>query len=251
MQTTQGTMLQSLRAVQQFIDANSTALAGVVQTGARKRLDDAVLALEGHAADQTGSALTSQGLTAKQSALRTVLLRDHMSPIARIAKADLPNTPEFQPLRMPRGRPTPERLSAAAAGMAQVATQFSDTFVKEGLPQDFVAQLTGAADTFVGSLTERIQTRGRRKGATTGVKAKLSEGRKVVHILDAFVKTALKDDAPLLANWNLVKRVPKTTGRAPATPATPAAPAAPAAPHAPAAPAAASATKAADAPAAS
>ena len=52
------------------------------------------------------------------------------------------------------------------------------------------------------------------------LKRKLSDGRKIVHILDAFVKSALKDDPALLRNWNLVKRVPRPTGRAAAGPST-------------------------------
>jgi hypothetical protein len=214
MQTTQGTMLQSLRSVKGFLDTNAAQLAGVVQTGARQRLDDAISALEGHASDQTGSVLTSKGLTQKQKVLRTALLRDHMTSISRIAKADLPATPEFLPLRMPRGKPTPERLAAAATGMAQVAAPFADVFIKAGMPQDFIAELSAAADDMVGSVSARTQTRGKGRGATTGLKAKLSEGRKIVHILDAFVKSALKDDPTLLSNWNVVKRVPKPTGRA-------------------------------------
>jgi hypothetical protein len=41
----------------------------------------------------------------------------------------------------------------------------------------------------------------------------LSEARRVVAILDSFVQTALADDAPLLQNWRLVARVPRTRGR--------------------------------------
>src|SRR5437879_5666935 len=221
MQTAQGTMLQSLRAVQGFLEQHADQLTGVVQTGARKRLDDAILALEGLVSDQTGSALASKGLTRKQRAQRMALLRDHMRSISRIAKADLPATPQFAPLRMPRGKPTLERLAAAAAGMAQVAEPFADIFVKAGMPADFIAQLNTAAADMVGSLSTRTQTRGRGAGATAGLKGKLSEGRKIVHILDAFVQSALKDDPSLVASWNLVKRVPKATMLA-ATTTTPA-----------------------------
>lgn len=212
MQTVQGSMLQSLRAVQGFLDEHAEQLAGVVQTGARKRLADAIAALDDHASTQTGSVLQARGLTQKQYALRATLLRDHMASIARIAQADLPATPEFHPLRMPRGRPTPERLAAAAAGMAQAAAPFADVFVRAGMPQDFVTQLTTAADDLVAAGAARTQTRGRGRGATLGLKQKLSEGRKVVAILDTFVRSALKDDPALLSNWNLVKRVRRQTG---------------------------------------
>src|SRR4051812_29096275 len=100
MQTMQGPVLQSLRAARAFLDANEASLAEVVKTGARKQLDDAIEELTSHASTQSGSFLEAKGSTQRQRALRKALLRDHMAPIARIAVAHLPNTPEVKPLRM-------------------------------------------------------------------------------------------------------------------------------------------------------
>jgi hypothetical protein len=222
MQTAQGNMLQSLRTVQAFLEENADTLAGVVKTGARQKLQDAIGELSTHASEQTGSTLAAQGATQKQRALRLALVRDHMAPISRIARADLPYTPEIEPLRLPKGRPSTEKLAAAAYGMAKAATPFSEVFVAAGLHTDFIAQLEGAADAMIVSLSERSQSRGKRSGATTGLKAKLRAGRNIVQVLDAFVKSALKDDPALLANWKTVKRVLKVTGRAAAAPAIPA-----------------------------
>jgi hypothetical protein len=54
MQTAQGTMLESLRSVETFLDAHADKLAGVVKTGARQKLTDAIAALDAHASDQSG-----------------------------------------------------------------------------------------------------------------------------------------------------------------------------------------------------
>jgi hypothetical protein len=221
MQTAQGNMLQSLRTVQAFLEENAAKLTSVVNSGARARLDAAIVELATHVTDQSGNHLASQGATKKQRALREALLRDHMGPVSRIARSDLPQTPEIEPLRMPRGKPTAERLAAAAYGMAKTATDHAPVFVAAGLPADFAAQLTGAADALVSSLSERSQSRGRRSGATKGLAKRLTDGRRIVHVLDAFVKSALKNDAPLLANWNKVKRVQRV-GVRPTTLATPA-----------------------------
>lgn len=227
MRTVQGSMLQSLRTVDAFLEEHADKLAGVVSSGSRQKLNDAIAELQSHAAEQTGSGLASQGATRKQLALRKALLRDHMAPIARIAKADLPQTPEIEPLRMPKGRPSIEKLAAAAYGMANAAAPFIGVFTTAGLPADFIAQLGNAADALVLSLSERSQSRGRQSGATKGLKSMLSAGRRIVHVLDAFVKSALKDDPALLANWNSVKRVQLVAVR-PATPTPPAPPAPPA-----------------------
>ena len=76
MQTAQGNMLQSLRAVHAFLDENAAKLTGVVNTGARQKLDDAIAQLSTHASDQTGHYLAAQGATQKKAALRAALLRD-------------------------------------------------------------------------------------------------------------------------------------------------------------------------------
>lgn len=207
MKTKQGSTLQSLRTVQLFLDSNADRLSAVNTTGARRQLDALIVALDGHVATQAGSHLIAMGLTQKQYALREALLRDHMAMIARIAAATLSPTEELIKLRMPIGRPTVERLAAAAHGMAQAAEPFAAAFVSDGMPVNFMEQLTGAADALVSSMTDRTNSRGSRRGATKGLETTLSRGRKIVHVLDAFVKSALRDEPSLLANWNVVKRV--------------------------------------------
>ena len=54
MQTTQGNMLQSLRAAEAFIDGNAATLTGVVSTGARQRLTGAIGAVRQRLRQPTG-----------------------------------------------------------------------------------------------------------------------------------------------------------------------------------------------------
>ena len=213
MQTRQGNMLQSLQTVQTFLEEHADKLGSVVNTGAKKKLAEAIADLAAHAVEQSGSNLASQGATKKQLVLRHALLHDHMEPISRIAKADLPLRPEIESLRMPKGKPSAQRLAAAARGMAQTAEVHAGVFVAAGLPQDFIARLNAATDALLVSLDERLQSRGKRSGATRGLTARLTAGRKIVHVLDSFVTTALRDDPALLANWKVVKRVRRTTSR--------------------------------------
>lgn len=220
MRTREGRTLQSLRAVKAFLDTNASALGDVVNTGARRRLDDVIAALADQVATQVGSELAAQGATKKKYALRRVLLRRHMAAVARVAKADLALSPALEPLRMPKGKPTTERLAAAADGMAKAAEPFAEIFTAAGLPMDFIRQLTDAADALRGSVAKRSQMRGARGGATESIRRRLSEGRKLVAVLDVFVSTALEDDPALLANWNIVKRVQKLAAGPAVTPST-------------------------------
>ena len=211
--TTQTKVLLSLRGAQAFLEANARRLPTVNATGARRRLDDDIARLSAHAAQQVASDLQARGATKLQRALRLALLRDHMSPIARIAKLELPRTPDVDPFRMPKGKPIVARLAAMAQGMAEAAAPHAEVFIAAGMPVDFIARLTQAADALLESVIYRTASRGRRAGATTGLGTQLSAGRQTVHVLDAFVKTELKDDAALLASWNSVKRVHKVPSR--------------------------------------
>ena len=207
MQTTQGRMLDSLKAVQGFLDEHAATLADVATGAARKRLDDVITELAAHVAEQSGSDLAAQGNTKKQSALRIALYRDHLAPISRIARADLPDTPEIQPLKLPRGRPSVQKLASIARGMAKAAAPYIPVFVLGGLPADFIARLDAATNALLQVAADRSRNRGRRGGATTGLKTRLSAGRKIVRVLDALVKSAGANDPVLLADWNIVKRV--------------------------------------------
>lgn len=222
MRTRQGSVFQSLRSVRAFLTANAAALGAIPGSGARKRLDDIVVALDGHAGAQSGTNLAAQSATQKHHVLRRALLHDHMAPIARIAASELPDSPELAPLRMPKGRPSAERLRALAYGMADAATPFADTFKNAGLADDFLVQLTAAADAMLGSVGDRRQSRVARAAATEGITVLLSAGRKVVHVLDAMVKRALKNDSSLLAAWNSAKRVQLVPGGGPSPEPAPA-----------------------------
>jgi hypothetical protein len=211
---TQANMLQSLESVQAFLEENADTLARVVNTGAKQRLADAIADLAAHVTKQSGSSIAANAATKRGLDFRHTLMRDHMEPIARIAKAELPRTPGIDALRMPKGQPPIQQLAAAARGMATEAERHADLFVAAGLEKDFIAQLTTATDALLTSVEERLQSRGRKSGATKGLTDRLAAGRRIVGVLDSFVKKELrKDDPALLANWNVVKRVRKTTVR--------------------------------------
>jgi hypothetical protein len=212
-QTVQGNLLQSLRAVEEFLDVNAARLEGVVNTGVRQKLGETISALEMYVAEQAGSSLASQGATQRNRALRTVLVRDHMAPIARLVQAELPPAPEVDALRMPNPAWSIERLAAAAHGMAQAAAPFTDAFVAAGMKPDFVTRLTAAADAVIQAVSDRAQSRGKMSGATKGLKTTLASGRRLVRAIDAFVASEFANDPALLANWKRVKRVRKVPVR--------------------------------------
>jgi hypothetical protein len=58
MQSRQANMLRSLRSVEEFLTANAATLNGIVNSGTRKKLADAITTLE--------TTVTSQGDTLKR-----------------------------------------------------------------------------------------------------------------------------------------------------------------------------------------
>jgi hypothetical protein len=214
MQTKQGNMLQSLRNVDVFLDQNATQLAGVVQSDVRQRLTAAIKSLEAQVSAQSEGSFGSMGATQRHQALRRALIRDHMMPIARIAAADLPDTPELRPLRMPASGASVQRLAAAAYGMAETAQKYAEIFTQASLPADFAAQLCTAADAMIASIGDRTKSRLVHRGATEGLKNSLAAGRKIVGVLDALVRSRLQDQPSLVAQWELAKRVTRVSSRA-------------------------------------
>jgi hypothetical protein len=219
MQTRQSNTLESLHGVQTFLTANAERLGTIAATGMRQKLDAVVAEADALAAGQAGHGLVAKGSTQKQRALRASLLRDHMAPIAGVAQAELPRTPEIGPLLMPKGRSSADKLALHATAMAHAAAPFRELFVAAGLPADFVDQLGAATTAMLESYRQRSQTTGLRSGATKGLRAKLVEGRKIVRALDRFVTSTLRDDPTALANWKAVQRVRRVNRSAPVAPA--------------------------------
>jgi hypothetical protein len=207
MKNIQARSLETLRDVQRFLDDHDAALPGVSLTSARRKLDEIVSTLDAHAATQVGAGIAAQMSTRVQTNLEILLRRDHMTPIARIARAELPSIPELSALRMPRGRPTLEKLAAHAYAMAEIAERHHDVFVAAGLPSDFADRLRGAAEEMRAARTTRTLRRGNRAAATAGLRLSLSAGRRIVGDLDAFVQMAAADNPSLRSSWLAVKRV--------------------------------------------
>ena len=165
MKSNEDNTIFTVRGVQVFLDKNAAVLPESAKTGLRHDLDTELAALIINATVQASGNLNAQGATQKHRSLRTILLRDHMAPLAAIAAARLPQVPELSRLRMPQGTPKIEALTAAAKAMAEAAAKFSDVFITAGLPSDFIAQLNQATTALLTPLSDRAASRADRAGA--------------------------------------------------------------------------------------
>jgi hypothetical protein len=136
-----------------------------------------------------------------------------MAPISTIAGLEFGDMPAITPFRVPRGTRPVQMLAAAAYGMAEAAAPYAQLFMSAGCTADFIDELTRAADAMVEADNERSQWNGQRRGATKGLRTALAAGRRIVDVLNALAKRALKDDPALLENWHAVRQVRRVTER--------------------------------------
>jgi hypothetical protein len=214
MHGSQSSILATLRAMQGFLDDNKDTVAPVDDSGARKSLDTLIQELTTQAVDQDAGRVTSRGETSLQASLRNALREFHMKPIATIARARLRDVPEMRSFMLPRKTTPSLRLVAMAGGMADAAAKHSAVFIDRGLPQDFIAQLTTAADALNQSLDTRAKSYGRSTGATTALSALAKQATSVIKELDVLVSPKLVRNDRLLGEWRTAKRIRRKTGPA-------------------------------------
>jgi hypothetical protein len=228
----------SLRRVQDFLDAHAAELGSLGDSEGGKQLDDALAKVDELGNAQGTADLVMAGQIARRRALSLELQVGHMLPIARFARARLRGVPDFAALTRSGARFGPRNVVAAARAMATAATPHVDVLVQAGFPTDGVVQLEAAADAMQKAMVERANTQVGRVGATKGIEEQLRRGREAVAQLDALVRRQLKGDPMLLAAWQSARRVTAKPGatRVVAGAAAPAATTGPGSPVASAAP---------------
>jgi hypothetical protein len=230
MQANQGNTLQALRTIDDFIDKNASELPSVVAPAVgQAKLKAQLVQFTARAFIQDGSQRSMRGLTQRQQELKAILLDDHMEPIRRAARADLPHTPELKQLTVVKRGATFARLVMSAEGMAAAAIPFADILIAGGMAPNFIDGLKTAAQDLSDAMDERVTVRAETGGATKSLVTMNAAARRTIHVLDALVKKDLKTKPELLNQWNMIRRPRKVTVQPAATPATPATPPTPAA----------------------
>lgn len=224
MRTKEANQLEALRTVQEFLDEQQNRLPTVATSGARRQLDEALARLAQHADDQTSSAAWSRNCTKKYHALRRRLIRAHLLPIALIARTTQPPLSELVQLRVPRRKPTAQQLAAAAHAMAEAGKPHADVFIAAGMPVDFIAQLERASAAMMAELEERTQQRARHRIATEALRSGITSARRVVEVLDAFVRSACEQEVEIIAGWESATHVRRSAHRPQALPVDPSEP---------------------------
>ena len=206
-------VFQSFRRVQGWFAANSQYVSGAsseVAMALSAQLDTlrAVIdRLTQYVAQQETQADQSRLISKDEKELRREVLSHHMATIVKTARSLRGSAPGIGALAMPRGNISTPNLITAADVMAKKAEIYRSILVENGLPTDFVQQLTDSAERLRGSLDARGLARGSRRAAAEGVSTEIKLGRRIVAIMDASLKRVLRREPVKWAEWRHVQRV--------------------------------------------
>ena len=214
MQHLQQRTLDSLRRVQDFVDAHAAELGALKDSEGGRQLEDAIAEVATHTDEQSSTDLAMSGQVSRQRALESDLRAKHMKPIATFARAKLRGVPDFAALTKSGAGLIPKALVRAARAMATAGAPQADAFTKAGFPSDTIAQLGAAATALESSMTDRANAQVRRVGATKGISQALVRGREAVAMLNAVVSKQFADDKTFLAAWRAAHRITKKAGLA-------------------------------------
>jgi hypothetical protein len=204
-------ILDALRRVQGFLDAQATALGSVIPASLRARLDGAVTQLAGFQVEQSATTGTARGEAANQAALRKAFRAQFFEPIGRIAKRSLKTVGEYPTLAVASARLKKSDFAAAAQALADSAAKYEKTFLDGGMQVDFLAQMRAAIAQMATSKDAQDRNDSRHIAATQGIKDTDKIAHEVLAVLNSVIVPALKHNASLLADWKASKKIASVT----------------------------------------
>lgn len=216
MQTQYTQFLTALRSTQGFLDDKGPSLGTINQSGARKSLDTATIALSTWSDAQGMHNLRAKGARARELHLARNLRRKHLRPMVRVARAKLPDVEALGHVVLPPTGGNTQELVNFTRSLLKAAEPFTPVFVEAGLAPDFAEQARAAAAEIEQVIGGKGVHRTGREEATGQIDRIVREARAAVGMLDSFIKAQLEEGDPVLTKWESARRVIQGGG-APAT----------------------------------
>jgi len=210
MQSHTAITVNTLHAVQGFMDTNAKALGTINTSASRRDLDAIEAELSEHAAVQAGSKTAGKAAVTRKRVARNTLLVKYLRPIAAIAATNLTQSPDYGSLKLPNDVRNTPQLLAAAASMGDAAAKYADVFIAAGMAPTFLADLAAAVNDVKAADAARAGVVTSRMGATKALDSMTQRARKIVKQLDTLIEPQLANDTALLVKWKATKRF---TGR--------------------------------------
>ncbi len=201
----------SFERTQEFLTQHPFADSPADLGAQARELDEVIAGLNDESLEQEASTRNVAVLAQARDAAREELYKDHMRPIAVIAREVFGRTGTDRAFRLPRSWASNQPLLAAAGAMADAADRAKDTFVARGMPADFVDQLRAAARRLDDVRQGRTESARRRVTSTAKIDDLLRRGRSAVRQLDGLLRPRLAKDPALLRAWESATRVRPTS----------------------------------------
>lgn len=214
MELVQNWVIQAFRRVEGYFVTNPEFIApgaGSTKTPALAAQLDAlhgvVVRASDHAAEQNTQNSQSLLIAKDEREVRREVLSQHMAPIVKVARALRGTVVGIGVLKMPKGTIQTAQLITFATAMARKAEIYASVLVEHGLPEDFIKQLEDAVAKLKNSIDARGEARAARTGATKGLAAELTLGKRILEVIDASMSRTLRSSPGRLAEWKHVKRI--------------------------------------------
>ena len=214
MNTKQRYSSATLRRVQQFLDTNADALGGINQSALRAELDAALAESEGMSSEQGTRVRATRGESNNQRQLEKALKKEHVTPMVKVARAQLKGVPNFAALTPSVQKLRGDRLVKAATALATAAEPYAMQFEMAHFPANFLTELRDATVALKTSLDTRSQHNVSFAGATRQMKQSIAHGHKAVATLDAALTRTLLANPRLESEWKAAKRIANKPGKA-------------------------------------
>ncbi len=200
--------LDALHRMRRFVDHNARALGTISGAPSCVELEELVVRVEAHAADQRAAEIEMHELTQLVQARRSELRLDEIAPLVSIVNVVLRDTPRFRPFRLATLIHADDTsLMENATAMAETLAEHRQRLIDQTFRPDLIEQLHAAVEALRTVKAARKASRARLAAATRGVADELRRKQQVVPIVDALVLTALWDDAELTEAWEAARQV--------------------------------------------
>jgi len=209
MNTKNQRFLLSFRRVQGWSTANDEVLKAAPEAVAALvgKLGEVVARIE-HGATQQDVQHRLSTRSGTDASVRRADVREAMRPIAQVGRALRGTVFGISAIsKMPSSNADNEHLVKAAFSMAENAAIFKTTLIEHGLQPDCIETLRTAAEALKASVDTRGLARSAGVGASKGLRADISQGVKLVSLIDAGLQPLLRNNATKLASWRNAKRV--------------------------------------------
>jgi hypothetical protein len=179
-----------------------------------KQVEDALSQVRQYVTAQGATALVVEGQTGRIRGMAENLVRTHLGPIAKFARASLKGVPEYATLAKTARAATPKRLVTHAYAVVEAANPYAAAMTAAGFPADTIDHLMAATNELNETIVKREPLAAGRVQSTEAITTVIEQGRDGVRKIDAVLAKRLASDGPALAAWKSASRVQAKVGSA-------------------------------------